>query len=34
MAVVGVMESFVLEELTGSTETVAIQVGLLVKNNI
>lgn len=34
MAVVGVMESYVLEELTGDTDTVAKQVAELVKRNI
>ena len=34
MAVVGVVESYVLEELTNDTDTVAKQVGLLVKKNI
>ena len=31
MAIVGIMESYVLGELTGDTETVAKQVGKLVK---
>ncbi|UOQ45770.1 TetR/AcrR family transcriptional regulator [Halobacillus salinarum] len=34
MAVVGVMESYVLEELAGDTKTVAMQVGQLVKRNL
>jgi hypothetical protein len=31
MAIVGIMESYVVGELTGDTETVAKQVGQLVK---
>lgn len=34
MAIVGVVESYVLGELTGDTETVAKQIGQLVKKNI